>query len=135
MSTRHENLDSVPSPRGEMTLKVLADHRSVNSSGDVFAGWVAMHLDQAGEVCARKAANGARVVTVSIGSMSFLRPVQTGDLVGFFTRVTDIGKTSIRVVVEGWIENHHGWEKLTETTMVFVAIDRGGRTRRIRNPE
>ncbi|WP_257284817.1 acyl-CoA thioesterase [Endozoicomonas sp. SESOKO1] len=133
MGASNENLDSVPTPQGEMTLKVLADHRSVNSSGDVFAGWVAMHLDQAGEVSARKASNGARVVTVSIGSMSFLRPVQTGDLIGFFTRVTEIGKTSIKVVVEGWIENHHGWEKLTETTMVFVAIDRGGRTRRIRS--
>ena len=133
MSARNENLDSVPTPQGEMTLKVLADHRSVNSSGDVFAGWVAMHLDQAGEVCARKASNGSRVVTVSIGSMSFLRPVQTGDLIGFFTRVTEIGKTSIKVVVEGWIENHHGWEKLTETTMVFVAIDRGGRTQRVRS--
>ena len=133
MSASSESLDNAPTPQGEMTLKVLADHRSVNSSGDVFAGWVAMHLDQAGEVCARKASNGARVVTVSIGSMNFLRPVQTGDLIGFFTRVTEIGKTSIKVVVEGWIENHHGWEKLTETTMVFVAIDRGGRTQRVRN--
>ena len=134
MSTNSESLDSVPAPQGDMTLKVLADHRSVNSSGDVFAGWVTMHLDQAGELCARKASNGARVVTVSIDAMSFLRPVQMGDLIGFFTRVADIGKTSIRIVVEGWIENHHGWEKLTETTMVFVAIDRGGRTKRVRTP-
>ena len=132
MSAGSNHLDNAPAPQGEMTLKVLADHRSVNSSGDVFAGWVAMQLDQAGEVCARKASNGSRVVTVSIGSMSFMRPVQAGDLVGFFTRVTEIGKTSIKVVVEGWIENHEGWEKLTEASMVFVAIDRGGRTIRVR---
>lgn len=132
MNTTKEPLDKAPSPEGELTLKVLTDHRSVNSAGDVFAGWVAMNLDQAGEIRARKEANGTRIVTVSIGSMSFLRPVQMGDLIGLFTRVTEIGTTSIKVAVEAWIENHQGWEKLTETSMVFVAIDRGGRTIKVR---
>ena len=127
------NEDSVPAPEGDLTLKVLADHRSINSMGDVFAGWVAMHLDQAGEIRARKESRGTRVVTVGIGSMSFLRPVQQGDLIGFFTRVSETGRTSIKVVVEAWIEGVFGWEKLTEASMVFVALDNGGRTVRVRN--
>lgn len=126
------NEDSIPGPQGELTLKVLADHRSINSMGDVFAGWVALHLDQAGEIRARRESSDTRVVTVGIGSMSFLRPVQQGDLIGFFTRVTETGRTSIKVLVEAWIEADTEWEKLTETSMVFVALDGGGRTVRVR---
>ena len=127
-------IDDNPVPDGELTLKVLADNQSTNCTGDVFAGWVAMNVDQAGEIMARKVAGG-RVVTVSIGSMSFMRPVQVGDIIGLYTRVTEVGKTSIRVVVEAWIENDNGnfgsQKKLTETSMVFVAIDGSGRTQRI----
>ena len=122
--------DAAPGPEGELTLKVLADYKSVNSSGDVFGGWVAMQVDLAGEILAKKVANG-RVVTVSIGSMSFMRPVKMGDILSLYTRVTEIGKTSVRVVVEGWVEDEHGNTKLTETSMVFVAIDKQGKTRRI----
>ncbi|MGI9282277.1 MAG: acyl-CoA thioesterase [Endozoicomonas sp.] len=126
--------DLAPGPQGELTLKVLADYQSVNTTGDVFGGWVAMQVDQAGEIMARKIARG-RVVTVSIGSMSFMRPVKMGDILSLFTRVTEVGKTSIRTVVEAWVEDKHGSAKLTETSMVFVAIDPQGRTRRIQSAE
>ena len=126
--------DQNPVPEGELTLKVLADNQSTNYTGDVFAGWVAMNVDQAGEIQARKVAKG-RVVTVSIGSMSFMRPVKMGDILGLYTRVTEVGKTSIRVVVEAWIENDSvdpgSQKKLTETSMVFVAVDGSGSTQRI----
>ncbi|OED42053.1 hypothetical protein ACH42_12515 [Endozoicomonas sp. (ex Bugula neritina AB1)] len=126
--------DKAPRPEGELTLKVLADNQSTNCTGDVFAGWVAMNVDQAGEIQAREVAKG-RVVTVSIGAMSFMRPVQIGDIIGLYTRVADVGKTSIQVIVEAWIENERGefasQTKLTETSMVFVAIDDTGRTQRI----
>ena len=126
--------DDNPVPKGELTLKVKPDYRSTNSKGDVFAGWVAMTIDQAGEIQARKVAEG-RVVTVSIGAMSFMHPVSTGDIIGLYTRVTEVGKTSVRVLVEAWIESdsddYGAQKKLTETSMVFVAIDQSGRTRRI----
>ena len=126
--------DDNPVPRGELTLKVLADNQSTNYTGDVFAGWVAMNVDQAGEIQARKVAKG-RVVTVSIGGMSFMRPVQIGDIIGLYSRVTEVGRASIRVIVEAWIENDNGdsvsQKKLTETSMVFVAVDGSGSTQRI----
>lgn len=123
--------DSIPHPQGELTLKIQADNRSLNAMGDVFAGWVAMNLDQAGETRARQETENARIVTVSIGSMSFIRPVQLGDLIGFYTQVTETGNTSIKIAVEAWIENYPFRRKLTETTMTFVAVNRGGRTTRI----
>ncbi|WP_448218747.1 acyl-CoA thioesterase [Endozoicomonas sp. 2B-B] len=126
------NNDLAPGPQGELTLKVLADYQSVNTTGDVFGGWVAMQIDQAGAIMARKIATG-RVVTVSIGSMSFMRSVKMGDILALFTRVTEVGKTSIRVVVEAWVEDKRGRAKLTEANMVFVAIDTQGRTSRIQS--
>ncbi len=133
MNLNDDPLDAIPGPQGHLTLKVLADNRSVNCAGDVFGGWVAMHMDQAGEICARKESDGARIAVVSMGAMSFLRPVKVGNLLGFFTRVTEVGKTSIKIEVEAWIEGRNHWEKLTETSIVFVAIDQGGRTVRVRN--
>ena len=126
--------NDTPAPEGELILKVLADYKSVNAVGDVFGGWVAMQVDLAGEIMARKVANG-RVVTVSIGAMSFMRSVKIGDILTLYSRITEVGKTSIRVVVEAWVEDNHGSAKLTETSMVFVAIDSSGRTRRITEDE
>ena len=127
-------LDDEPRPKGELTLKVLADRNSTNYTGDVFAGWVAMKIDLAGEIWARKVAGG-RVVTVSIGGMSFMRPVNVGDVIGLYTRVIQVGKASINVVVEAWIENDDEQRKLTETSMVFVAVDNSGRTLKINDQD
>lgn len=125
--------DSLPGPQGNLILKVLADSQAVNRCGDVFAGWIALHMDQAGELTARKVANGARVVAVSLGTMNFLRPVRMGDLIEFYGQVTELGRTSIRVDVEAWIEESPVPAKLTQASLVFVAIDHQGRTRRIRD--
>ena len=124
--------DLIPGPQGELTLKVMADRFSLNSNGDVFGGWVALNLDQAGELAARKAAGVSRVATVSIGAMSFLRPVQMGDIIAFYSLPTELGRTSIKVEVEAWIESDTGAAKLTEASLVFVAIDDSGRTQRIK---
>ena len=123
--------DNIPYPQGDLTLKIQADNSSLNAMGDVFAGWVAMNLDQAGETRARQEAENKRIVTVSIGSMSFLRPVKPGDLIGIYTQVTEIGRTSVKIAVEAWIENFTSQEKLTETSMTFVAVGDGDRTTQI----
>lgn len=123
--------DHIPYPQGDLTLKIQADNSSLNAMGDVFAGWVAMNLDRAGETRARQEAENSRIVTVSIGSMSFLRPVKPGDLIGIYTQITEIGRTSIKIAVEAWIEDFASQEKLTETSMTFVAVSEGGRTMQI----
>ena len=122
--------DNIPHPLGQLTLKVQADKHSLNAMGDVFAGWVAMHLDQAGEARARQEAENRRIVTVSMGSMSFLRPVKPGDLISFYTEITEVGKTSIKVAVEAWIENFASRRKLTETSVTVVVVneDQQGRS-------
>ena len=49
--------------------------------------------------------------------------------------ILDIGRSSIRVMVEVWINSQHDGEpiKVTEGEFVYVAIDETGRTRAIRS--
>ena len=73
--------------------------------------------------------------TVAIDAMAFLTPVHVGAVVSCYCDVLEIGRSSIRIVVEVWINSKHDGEpiKVTEGEFVFVAIDDNGRTRAIQN--
>ena len=125
--------DNLPHPKGNLTLKIQADNQSLNTMGGVCAGWIAMNLDQAGEIRARQEVENHRIVTASIGTMSFLKSVKPGDLISFYTQITEIGRSSIKIAITVWIENFASREKLTETTITYVAVnDEGGTTQIIR---
>ena len=74
-----------------------------------------------------------RVATVAIDGMAFLTPVHVGAVVSCYTDVLEIGRSSIRMMVEVWINSKHDGEpiKVTEGEFVFVAIDENGRTRAV----
>lgn len=57
-------------------------------------------------------------------------------LISCFTDALEISLSSIRIMVEVWINSKHDGEplKVTEGEFVFVAIDESGRTRAVPNP-
>lgn len=122
--------EETTSPSGALSLQTIAMPRDSNANGDIFGGWLISQMDLAAGVAARMQAKG-RVATVAVDSMVFLRPVQVGDIIGCYTRILSIGRSSIRIMVEVWetddIEGHQ--TKLTEGLFTFVAIDEDGRTR------
>ena len=75
-------------------------------------------------------------IGVAIDGMAFITPVHVGAVVSCYCDVIDIGRSSIRIMVEVWINSPHDGEpiKVTEGEFVFVAIDEQRRTRTI-NPE
>ena len=89
-------------------------------------------MDIAAAVAAGKVAGG-RVATVAIDNMNFLVPVHVGAVVGCYTEVVNVGRSSIQVIVEVWIDKGISGEKIkvTEGLFVFVAIDNNGRTRAV----
>jgi len=89
-------------------------------------------MDLAGYVSACEVANG-RVATVAVEGMSFLTPVHVGAVVSCYSDIVEVGRSSVRVVVEVWINSRHDGEpiKVTEGTFVYVAIDDQRRTRPI----
>ncbi|EEB77239.1 MAG: acyl-CoA thioesterase [Halioglobus sp.] len=127
------DIDSTPVPHGDLALQTVAMPKDTNPNGDIFGGWLMSQMDIAGMVTAAEVAGG-RVATVAIDAMAFLTPVHVGAVVTCYCDVLEIGRSSIRIIVEVWINSKHDGEpiKVTEGEFVFVAIDDNGRTRAIR---
>ncbi|MFI2811141.1 MULTISPECIES: acyl-CoA thioesterase [Microbulbifer] len=123
-------LDEEPQPTGTLTLQTLAMPRDTNPQGDVFAGWLMSQMDLAGAILAQSIARG-RVTTVATGNMVFLRPVPVGSTVSCYAEPLEVGRSSIRCMVEVWLTRVDSGEqvKVTEGEFVFVAIDDRGNTR------
>jgi acyl-CoA thioesterase YciA len=127
-------LDDNPIPSGDLSLQTVAMPKDTNASGDIFGGWLLSQMDIAAGVAAAKIAGG-RVATVAIDNMNFLVPVHVGAVVSCYTELVNVGRSSIQVLVEVWINNplNDGQMKVTEGVFVFVAIDENRRTRAIPN--
>ncbi|MDP4917113.1 MAG: acyl-CoA thioesterase [Haliea sp.] len=127
-------MDSTPLPQGELAIQTVAMPRDTNANGDIFGGWLVSQMDMAGAITAEDVAGG-RVATVAIEGMAFLTPVHMGAVVSCYSDVLEVGRSSVRIVVEVWINSKHDGEpiKVTEGEFVFVAIDEKGRTRAIKN--
>lgn len=128
------DIDDNPTPSGEMSLQTIAMPKDTNASGDIFGGWLLSQMDIAAAVAAGKVAGG-RVATVAIENMVFLVPVHVGAVVGCYTEIVNVGRSSIQVLVEVWIDSRNSQDKIkvTEGLFVFVSIDENGRTRAVEN--
>ncbi len=117
-------------PTGEITIQTLAMPRDTNANGDIFGGWLLSQMDLASGVLAKKISKG-RIATVAIHSMSFLKPVQVGDIVSCYASLIKQGRTSMTIQVEVWTDNHllHEFEQVTSGIFVCVAIDDHGKPR------
>lgn len=129
-----DEIDQIPTPKGDLSLQTVAMPRDTNASGDIFGGWLLSQMDTAGAVAASEIAQG-KVATVAVDKMSFMVPVKVGSVVACYTDILSVGRSSIQVQVEVWIKRPWSDEmiKVTDGLFVFVAIDETGRTRSIDN--
>ncbi|MEL6183940.1 MAG: acyl-CoA thioesterase, partial [Myxococcota bacterium] len=107
--------------RGRLTTRTMAMPSDTNPAGDIFGGWVLAQMDVAAGICAGQRAQG-RVVTVALEAMSFIRPVKVGDILGVYTMVEEVGRTSMRIHVEAWVRRGRIGirEKVTDASFKFV---------------
>ena len=119
-------------PKGELTIQTLAMPADTNPNGDIFGGWLVSQMDLAVGVLAKRIAKG-RVTTVAIESMTFLRPVQVGDLISCHVELQKMGRTSMTFNVEAWAQSMSSGERyqVTHGIFVFVAIDAAGKPRAV----
>lgn len=111
-------------PHREPTLRVVAMPSDCNYIGDVFGGWIMGQVDVAGSIPALHRARG-RVVTVAINSLVFKQPVYMGDVVSFYAHIVKVGRTSITVNVEVYVQRdpvEPTCVRVTEATLTYVAI-------------
>jgi acyl-CoA thioesterase YciA len=116
-------------PKGELVYRSIAMPADANLNGDIFGGWVMAQMDLGASVVAMRTA-GRRVVTVAVDGMSFHYPVHIGDLVSYYGRLESIGRTSMKIHIEVWVERMSlkGLPLMTTQAMfTYVAIDDEGR--------
>jgi acyl-CoA thioesterase YciA len=114
-------------PCGDLCIRALAMPADTNQNGDIFGGWLLSQMDLGGGVCASKIAK-SRTVTVAIEAMNFRKPVYVGDLVSVHASVARIGKTSITVHLEAWVQRRKETHSImvTDGNFTYVAIDDQG---------
>lgn len=106
----------------EMTELVLPHHANVH--GSVLGGTVMHWIDLAAAVVANRHSRRP-VVTAAIDEMSFLAPIQVGELALIRARITFVDRSSMEIRVDVESENLlSGERRHTSTAFVtFVAID------------
>jgi acyl-CoA thioesterase YciA len=64
-------------------------------------------------------------------SMVFMSPIRVGAAVCVYTKLEDIGKSSIKINIEIWTRNlgEQARRKVVDATFVYVAVDEHGRIR------
>jgi acyl-CoA thioesterase YciA len=120
-------------PKGDLVIRTIAMPADTNSNGDIFGGWLLSQMDLGGAVFARNLAH-SRVATVAIEAMSFIHPVLVGDIVTCFASLQSIGRTSMKIDLEAWVQRHTDGplHRVTEGLFTYVAIDEAGRPHPVR---
>ena len=105
----------------------LALPNDANILGHVLGGKVMHLVDLAGALAALRHARTA-VVTASIDYMTFLHPVQIGQLIILRSSVNRVFRTSMEVGVKVWVEDlKTGAVRHTSSAyLTFVALDAKG---------
>lgn len=116
----------------ELTFQFISEPSDVNFGGKVHGGAVMKWIDQAAYACACDWAGGY-CVTVYVGGIRFLAPVQIGHLVKVEAKLIHTGKSSMHIAVNvrsrGLEEEH--WNLTTHCIIVFAALDGEGRPRTV----
>src|SRR5918997_678684 len=117
-------METPDKPKGELVIRTIAMPADTNPSGDIFGGWIMSQMDLGSGIVALKTAK-TRVVTVAMDGMSFLQPVRVGDRVACYAWVEKIGRTSMRIPVEAWVERYRTGEVVRVTQAVFTYVALG----------
>ena len=128
-------MDNPETPQGELVIRTIAMPADTNPNGDIFGGWLMAQMDLGSGILASKIAK-TRVVTVAVEGMSFLAPVWVGDRVTCYARIESIGRTSMKIPVEVWVQRYMCTERTRVTRAVFtyVAVDPSGRPVPVERP-
>ena len=114
----------VSESRIEQVYQVRPEH--LNGAGRLFGGKLMEWIDElAGLVGIRHAQRD--VITASVDNLRFIRGAYLKDLIVLIGRVTFVGRTSIEVRVDTYIESMDGIRKpINRAYLTLVAIDEEG---------
>ncbi|NLF27581.1 MAG: acyl-CoA thioesterase [Clostridiales bacterium] len=97
----------------------------------LFGGQLMAWIDVVAGVVARRHA-GSSVTTASVDELSFVHPARVDDTIVLTGRVTHVGRTSMEVRVDTYVERLDGCRELVNRAyLVLVALGADGRPREV----
>lgn len=119
---------------GEPKLKIVAMPSDTNPAGNIFGGWILSQIDLAGAIAAREL-SPERVVTISMDKVVFKEPVFIGDIISCYSKVVNVGNTSISVEVEvtaqSGFSGYTSCINVTSALVTYVSVTRDGKKKPI----
>ncbi|HZX72944.1 MAG TPA: acyl-CoA thioesterase [Cyclobacteriaceae bacterium] len=97
---------------------------TTNHYDTLFGGTAMQLMDEVAFIAATRFSR-KRVVTVSSNKIDFTKPIPAGTIIELIGKVIHVGNTSLKVLVEIYIEEMYadGREKAIRGEFTFVAID------------
>ena len=99
----------------------------LNGAGRLFGGMLMQWIDEVAALAAKKHAR-MNITTVSIDHLQFLRGAFLDDIIVLQGKVTYVGRTSMDVKVETYVEDREGSRTLINCAYITeVALGKDGR--------
>lgn len=97
---------------------------TTNHYDTLFGGTAMQLMDEVAFIAATRFSR-KRMVTVSSDKIDFKKPIPAGTIIELVAKVTHVGKTSLKVLVEIFVENMYSFERdmAVSGTFSFVAVD------------
>ena len=105
----------------EQTYLVM--HRHINGYGRLFGGQLLSWIDELAGIVAKRHSE-SEITTACIDQLHFKHPVCLNDTLVMIGRITYVGKTSMEVRIDSYVESLDGMRRLINRAyLVMVAID------------
>ena len=101
------------------TTQHLVKSEDLNHHGTLYAGRTADWFVESGFIAAASLTKPENIVCLKIHGMAFTRPVRRGELVAFYSKIVDVGKS--RLVA--YIQMLASGQKVVEGFITFVHVD------------
>jgi acyl-CoA hydrolase len=108
-------------------IPIITQHfvknEDLNHHGTLFAGRTAEWFVESGLMAAASYVPANNIVCVKIHGMTFIKPIQLGEITKFISKVVYVGKTSLLTHVQLCVQE----KELLNGFITFVNVDENGR--------
>ncbi len=99
----------------------------INGTGRLYGGRLLSWIDETAATCAQRH-SGLEITTASIDNLTFKRGAYSNDVIVLVARVTYVGRTSMEVRVDTYVEDKEGYRyPINRAYLTYVAITRDGK--------
>lgn len=109
----------------------LLRYEDINGANRLFGGKLMAWIDEVAGVTARRHCE-TDVTTASVDNLQFKEPAFLGDMVVIIGRVTYIGRSSMEVRVDSYVEDSRGFRRpINRAYVTMVALDEKERPKKV----